>query len=151
MTSASPQRHETKTPSRFQDSSLVRGWIGWSSLLFAFVQSVCTLLAAMAGLRLAVGIGSLALSAEFGALLGQTHADWIRVPMMSLALMGSLLNLIAILRLRQLRKRPASHWRQKPVSMSRARMESLQLVLSLATMVLIVFEEFFHLKHLHTL
>ena len=105
----------------------------------------------MAGLRLVVGIGSLALSAEFGALLGQTHADWIRFPMMSLALMGSLLNLIAILRLRQLRKRPASYWRQKPVSMSRARMENLQLVLSLATMVLIVLEEFFHLKHLHTL
>jgi len=151
MSSASPQHQETKNLSRFQDATSARGWIGWSSLLFAFVQSVCILLAAMAGLRLALGIGSLALSAESGALLGRTHADWIRIPMMGLALIGSLLNLIAILRLKQLRKRPASYWRQIPVSMSRVRMENLQLVLSLAAMVLVVLEEFFHLNHLHTL
>jgi hypothetical protein len=151
MTSGSPQHLETEDPSRSQDATVARGWIAWSSLLFAFLQSVCTLLAAIAGLRLAIGVGSLALSAEAGALLVRIHADWIRSPMISLAIMGSLLNLIAITRLRRLRKRPASHWRQTPISVPRARMEKLQMILSLAVLALIVAEECFHLRYLHTL
>jgi len=68
MTSGSPQYSETTDPSRSQDATVARGWIAWSSLLFAFLQSVCTLLAAMVGLRLAIGIGSIALSADAGTL-----------------------------------------------------------------------------------
>jgi hypothetical protein len=143
MSSAFPQHPEIAmvNPSRSQETNVARGWIGWSSFIFAVLQSVCTFLAAMAGLRLAIGIGSLALSAGAGAALDQIHTNWIRVPMISLALIGSLLNLIAILRLRRLRNRPASSWRQKPVTMPRGRMEQLQLVLPLGTLALIVLED----------
>ncbi len=149
MSSSSSPHSEIKilTSSRSQDAIGARGWIGWSSLLFALVQSICTLLAAMAGLRLAIGIGSLALSAEASAVVGRIHANWLRI----LALIGTLLNLLAILRLRRLRTRPASQWRQKPIGIDRVRMERLQVVLSLAALALIVLEEYFHLKHLHTL
>ena len=153
MSSSSSPHSEIKilTSSRSQDAIGARGWIGWSSLALALVQSVCTLLAAMAGLRLVIGIGSLTLSAEASAVVGRIHASWLRIPMICLALIGTLLNLLAILRLRRLRTRPASQWRQKPIGIDRVRMERLQVVLSLAALALIVLEEYFHLKHLHTL
>lgn len=64
-------------------------------------------------------------------------------PMIGLALLGSLLNLLAILRLRRLRIRPASQWRQKPVGIERVRMERLQLVLSLAALRSLCFRSTF--------
>ena len=58
-----------------------RLWVSWSSLLFAFLQSVCTFLMAIAGLRLVIGVSSLALSAEVIAILDHLHASWLRIHM----------------------------------------------------------------------
>lgn len=153
MSSVSPQRASAgDTPDSLpQERVRARLWVGWSSLFFAFLQSVCTFLMAMAGLRLIVGVGSLALSAEATALLDRLHAGWLRIPMVGLALLGAALNLIAILQIRRLRARPASQWRQTPVPASKLRMERLQFALSLITFVLIAFEEGFHLRLFHHL
>jgi fumarate reductase subunit C len=134
-----------------QDTARVRPWLGWSSLLFAFLQSVCTFLMAMAGLRLVIGVGSLVLSAEATAFIDHLHANWIRIPMVLLALIGTLLNLAAILQIRRLRKRPSSQWRQGTIEPQKLRMEQWQLALSAATLVLLVMEEAFHLKLSHHL
>ena len=138
----------TSSPS---ETARARPWLGWSSLLFAFLQSVCTFLMAMAGLRLIIGVGSLALSAEATAFIDRLHANWIRIPMVLLALIGTLLNLVAILQIRRLRSRPASKWRQTPVEPQKLSMERLQLALGAATLVLLVIEEAFHLKLSHHL
>jgi fumarate reductase subunit C len=138
------------TPSA-QRTARARPWLGWSSLLFAFLQSVCTLLMAMSGLRLVIGIGSLALSAEATAFIDHLHANWIRIPMVLLALIGTLLNLVAILQIRRLRRRPSSQWRQGPVEPQKLRMEQWQLAIGVATLVLLVMEESFHLKLFHQL
>ena len=63
--------------------------------------------------------------------------------MMVLALLGTSLNLMQI---RHLRNRPASRWRQRPLSPSRIRMERVQMALSLATLVLIGVEEYLDLR-----
>ena len=126
-----------------------RLWVSWSSLLFAFLQSVCTFLMAMAGLRLLIGVGSLALSAEVTAFVDQVHANWLRVPMIGLAFAGAALNLIAILQIRRLRARPASQWRQTRVATGKLRMERWQFALSLITFALIAVEEAFHLRFFH--
>jgi len=126
-----------------------RLWVSWSSLVFAFLQSVCTFLMAMAGLRLIVGVGSLALSSEATAFVDGLHASWLRVPMISLAFIGAALNLIAILQIRRLRARPSSQWRQAPVAARKLRMERGQLGLSLTTFALIAIEEGFHLRLFH--
>jgi membrane protein YdbS with pleckstrin-like domain len=120
------------------------GVIAWSSFFFAMLQSICTFFAAMEGLRLAIGISSLAVSAGVGTAMDRFHQDWIRVPMMALALLGSTLNLAILLQLRYLRKRPASQWRQRPLSPNKIRMERVQMLLSLATLLLIAVEEFLH-------
>jgi len=126
-------------------------WTSWTSLLFALLQSLCTFFASVNGVRLAIGIGALALSGGAGAFVSWLHSDAIRVPMMSLALLGTLLNLVVLWQIRRLRARPAAQWRQTPVTPGKIRMERLQLVLSIVTLVLIAVEEYWHFRWHHHL
>jgi hypothetical protein len=125
-----------------------RPWIAWSSFFFALLQSICASIVAINGLRLAIGIGAFALSTGAGATMVAFHADAIRVPMIVIAVLGSLLNLAILMHVRYLRKRPASQWRQKPLTPQQKRTEVTQFVLSVATLALVVLEEGLHL-HLH--
>jgi hypothetical protein len=125
--------------------------LAWSSFFFALLQSVCTIFAAMSGMRLILGISSLADSASTAATADALHTDWIRIPMLGLALLGSLLNLAILLRIRYLRGRPASQWRHKPPSPRTLRMECVQFALSLATLVLVGMEEYLHVGLRHQL
>lgn len=125
--------------------------LGWSTFFFALLQSICTFFIAVSGLRLVIGIGSLAMSAGVVGALDRFHADWIRVPMIALALVGSLVNLAVLAQIRYLRGRPASRWRTKPPSPRTLRMERLQFALSMATLFLIGLEEYFHLALNHKL
>jgi hypothetical protein len=128
-----------------------QGLIAWSSFFFALLQSICGAIVAINGLRLAIGIGSLALSTGVGAAMVGLHTDAIRVPMIVIALLGSQLNLAILMHVRHLRKRPAAQWRQKPLSQHQRRTELAQLILSLATLILIGVEEYLHLGFHHSL
>ena len=128
----------------------VPGVVAWSSFFFALLQSICTFFAAANGLRFAVGLGSLVLSAGAGAMVDRFHADAFRIPMVGLAVAGSLLNLAILAQIRRLRRRPSSQWRQQPPSEHKLRMERLQVVLSVATLVLVAVEEGLH-YHYHGL
>lgn len=125
--------------------------IAWSSFLFALLQNICGAVVAINGLRLAIGIGSLALTTGAGAFLVHFHQDWIRRPMLALALVGSLLNLAILMHVRHLRKRPASQWRQRPLSAHKLKMERVQFVLSVLTLLLIGIEEYLHFGFHHKL
>jgi len=72
------------------------------------------------------------------------HFDAIRIPMMLLALFGSVLNLVILWQVWRLRNRPASAWRQKPVSTQKKSAEWFQLTLSVLTLILLVVEVFAH-------
>ncbi len=122
----------------------VQDAIAWSSFFFALLQSVCTFFAAANGLRFVVGLGSLVLSAGAGTMVDRFHADALRVPMICLALVGSLLNLAVVAQIRRLRRRPASQWRLQPPSPRKLRTERLQVALSAATLALIALEEILH-------
>jgi cytochrome b subunit of formate dehydrogenase len=122
-----------------------KGWIVlWSSFAFAVLQSICTAFVAISGLRVVIGLTSLA-SALGARVPWRLHADWIRIPMVLLALTGALINLYAIWRIRRLRQRPASQWRMKPVSTAKLRSENLQILLAVATLALLFVEEVLHL------
>jgi hypothetical protein len=64
-----------------------RNVIAWSSLAFAMLQSICTFFAAMNGLRVGIGISSFVLAAGTASAIDRFHVDWLRVPMMSLAVL----------------------------------------------------------------
>jgi hypothetical protein len=132
------------------DKSL-KGWIIlWTSLSFAILQSLCTAFVALSGLRLVLGFASLATAIGTRVPWG-LHADWIRIPMVLLALIGTVINFYAIWRVRSRRQRPASQWRMKPISQTKLRSESLQIWLAAATLVLLVVEESLHFFEHHTL
>jgi hypothetical protein len=153
MSPVSSQRASVIATIAYHPQKHVRArlWVSWSSLLFAFLQSVCTFLMAIAGLRLIIGVSSFVLSAEVIAVLDRLHASWLRVPMIGFALIGAALNLIAILQIWHLRARPAAKWRQAPLAAGKLRMERWQLAISLITFVLIAVEEGFHLRLFHHL
>lgn len=116
----------------------------WSSFFFAVLQSVCSAFIALNSVRFLVGIGAFAAAAGALHLAERLHVDAIRIPMMLVALFGSLINLIALWRVRSLRKRRASAWRQKPLSGEKRRSEFFQFSLSVLTLVLLAAELIAH-------
>jgi hypothetical protein len=124
----------------------VRRWaVGLTSLFFIALQSACAIVMALSGVRLVIGLGTLAAVAA-GAKGPATgfHQDAIRIPMMVLAVLGSCINLYMIWRIRSLRKRPSSQWRQQPVSVRRLWGERVQITLAVVTLILILAEFFSH-------
>lgn len=126
-----------------------RTTIAWSSFFFALLQSICTFFGALNGVRLLIGAGSLAISAGLVSAMARFHSNGIRIPMVALALAGSVLNLAILAQVRRLRRRPASQWRQQPLTPGAIRMERWQMILSIATLVLIGLEEYLHILWHH--
>ncbi len=124
-----------------------RSWIiGLSSFLFVLLQSACTAIVALSGLRLVIGIGSLAAASSSISLLDSIHGDAIRIPMLILAIAGSILNLYVVWRVRSLRSRPSSSWRVAPITPEKRRGESVQVALAVITLLLVTVE---WLAHIH--
>jgi hypothetical protein len=123
-----------------------RSWlIAATSLMFILLQSACTAVMAISGVRLAIGLGALAEAAGLHRPSSGFHADWIRIPMMVTAVGGSLVNLYVIWRIRSLRERPASQWRVVPVTRKQRRSEALQILLAVVTLLLVASEYLTHL------
>ncbi len=120
--------------------------ISWGSFAFAALQSVCTALIALSGIRLAIGLGSLALAAGVTGWLDRFHADKIRIPMMLFALFGACLNLFVLWHARRLRERPSAQWRRQPMSLRKQHGERIQVALAVLTLVLLIAEESIHIK-----
>jgi hypothetical protein len=116
----------------------------WSSIVFAVLQSACTAVIAISGVRVAIGLSALAAAAGIHAPARGFHQDIIRIPMMVLALAGALVNLFVIWKVRKLRKNPSSQWRQKSVSASKLRAENFQITLSVLTLALLAAEWITH-------
>lgn len=118
--------------------------INWTSVLFAILQSACTAVLTISGLRVVIGLSALAAAAGVDTPARGFHADSIRIPMMAFALGGSLLNLYVMMKVRRLRHRQAARWRQQPVSRKKLISERLQIALSLLTLLLLAFEWITH-------
>jgi hypothetical protein len=119
--------------------------VSLTSLLFILLQSACTVAVAFSGVNAAVGLGSFAAAVGLTRLTGSFHADLMRIPMMVLALAGSLFTLYIVRRARVLRARPASQWRVRALSPKEKRKETFQIALSTLTIILIVAEFGSHL------
>ena len=142
-------KKNTSVDASQEDAVIRRSWlIGLTSLLFILLQSACTAFMALSGLRLLIGVSSLAAAAAGARFLDSVHAGVIRIPMEIFAVAGSVINLYAIWRVRSLRARPASQWRVGPVTPSKKRAESIQIALAIFTLLLVGVEWGFHI-YLH--
>ena len=115
-------------------------YLNFSALLFAVLQWLCPAFIALGAVRIALGLGSLALAAGTVTAIQDFHQTWIRVPMLLLALAGATLNLFVIWQLRRLRNRPSAQWRVSPVSQKQLRSERLQIALSVLTFAFVISE-----------
>ena len=108
------QKHDaaSKSTTERQVSTQPRNWlVGLTSLFFILLQSACTAVMAISGVRVVIGLSALAAAAGLNRPATGFHADAIRIPMMAIALIGSFVNLYVIWRIRSLRSRPSSQWR----------------------------------------
>jgi len=119
-------------------------WVALASLAFVLLQSVCTAVIAVSGFRLVLGLGSLAAAAWLPQAAIWLHADAIRIPMIIVAVLGSVINLYVVWRIRSLRARPSSRWRAQPVTQKETRSELIQIALAVLTLLLIVAEVYTH-------
>jgi hypothetical protein len=123
-----------------------RAWlVSATSFAFIVLQSACTAVMAISGVRVAIGLSALA-EATIGihAPASGFHRDAIRIPMMIAATVGSLINLYVVWRIRSLRARPSSQWRVKPVTPRQRRSELVQIALAIVTLVLVAAEWITH-------
>ncbi|MGC1869789.1 MAG: hypothetical protein WA700_02420 [Acidobacteriaceae bacterium] len=128
-----------------------RMWaVSLTSLLFILLQSACTVAVAFSGINAAVGLGSFAAAVGLTHLTGSFHNDLIRIPMMVLALAGSIFTLYIVRRARALRARPASQWRIRPLTPTAKRKETFQIAISTLTILLIVAELVTHVYINHS-
>lgn len=115
-----------------------------TGLVFTLLQSACTAVMAVSGLRVAIGLGSLAAAAGLGRPSSGFHADRIRVPMMAFAVVGATVNLYVIWRIRSLRARPSARWRIATLTKKILRSERLQIALSVVSLMLVALEAWTH-------
>lgn len=124
-------------------------WKTWlvtaTSLTMIGLQSACTVVMAVSGYRVLIGLSALAAASGLNRPSSGFHADRFRIPMMIFAVAGSVLNLYVIWRVRSLRARPSSQWRMQPMTTGKRWSENLQIVLAILTFVLVIAEEATHL------
>jgi hypothetical protein len=123
-----------------------RSWaVAVTSFLFILLQSACTFVMAVSGVRVIIGLSALAAAAGLNRPASGFHADAIRIPMMVIATGGSLINLYVIWRIRSLRARPSSQWRTQPAPAGKRRAENIQIAMAVLTLLLVAAEYATHL------
>jgi hypothetical protein len=135
-------RSRNPAPASAEELVSKRTWlVSMTSLMFIVLQSACTAVIAVSGIRVALGLSALG-AATFGihAPAHGFHRDGIRIPMMIAASAGSLINLYVIWRIRTLRARPSSQWRVQAVSPKQRRSEIFQIALSIVSLALVAAE-----------
>ena len=130
-----------------ETQSSMKPWlpnVGWASLLFALLQSLCTAVLTISGIRVAIGLTALAAASGIYAPAKGWHQDAIRIPMLALATIGALLNLAVLWWIRHLRNRPAAQWRRRELSAKEKRSQGLQVAMAILTLVLVGLEMWTH-------
>jgi len=120
--------------------------VGSASFLLALLQSLCTAVFAISGIRLAIGLTALAAVSGIYAPARGFHQDAIRIPMLILATIGALVNLAVIAWIRRLRAQPSAQWRRRELDPKQKRSERLQITLAIITLILVGLETWTHHK-----
>lgn len=117
--------------------------VAGASVVLVVLQSLCTAVVTLNGVRVLIGLSALAASSIAAPLL-EFHQDAIRIPMLILAVAGSLVNLAVLAWIWHLRSRPEAKWRQKEIDPGQRRSERLQVAMALLTLALVGVELWAH-------
>ena len=118
--------------------------LGGVSLAVALLQSLCTAVFAVSGVRVAIGLGALAAVSGVYAPARGWHQDAIRIPMLIFAAAGALVNLAVLAWIWRLRAQGSAQWRKRELSPRQKRSERLQVALAILTLILVGLETWTH-------
>lgn len=118
--------------------------LGRTSLIFAALQSLCTAVLTISGIRVAIGLTALAAAGGIYAPARGFHQDAIRIPMLAIAAVGAIVNLAVLAWIWRLRSQPSAQWRRRELSPRERRSERLQVVLAVLTLLLVGLETWTH-------
>lgn len=118
--------------------------VGGAGLVFALLQSLCTAVLTISGIRVAIGLTALAAASGVYAPARGFHQDAIRIPMLAIAALGALVNLAVLAWIRHLRSRPAAQWRRRELTPRQKRSERLQVGFAIVTLILVGLEVWTH-------
>jgi hypothetical protein len=119
-------------------------FLGGISFALALLQSLCTAVLTISGIRVAIGLSALAAASGIYAPARGYHQDAIRIPMLIIAAAGAVLNLAILAWIRHLRNRPAAQWRRRDQTAKEKRSERLQIILAVITLLLVGLETWTH-------
>lgn len=118
-------------------------------MVVALLQSLCTAVLTINGIRLAIGLAALAAGSIWEPIRA-LHRDSIRIPMLIIAVVGAVLNLVVLAWIKHLRERPEAQWRRRELSPKQRRSERLQVAMAVLTLVLVGAETWTHaILHRH--
>jgi hypothetical protein len=118
--------------------------LGGVSLLMAILQSLCTAVFAISGIRVAIGLAALAAVSGIYAPARGWHQDAIRIPMLIFAAVGAVVNLAVLAWIWRLRAQPSAQWRRRELTKKQKRSERLQVALAVLTLILVGLEAWTH-------
>lgn len=114
------------------------------SFLMALLQSLCTAVLTISGIRVAIGLTALAAASGIYAPATGWHQDAIRIPMLLAATLGAVINLAVLIWIWRLRAQPSAQWRRRELSAREKRSERVQVILAVVTLVLVGLETWTH-------
>src|SRR5580704_8825659 len=139
-----PNPNSEPSPDAVPDASTRLRGLSGASLVVALLQSICTAVLTISGIRVAIGLSALAAAGGVYAPARGFHQDAIRIPMLTLAAVGALINLAVLVWIWHLRSRPSAQWRRRELSPRQKRSERLQVILSVVTLILVGLEVWTH-------
>jgi len=120
-----------------------RRTLGWSALGLAAVESICAAAVALSGVRVLLGMSSLIAATTAGPAQG-FHREGIRIPILWISGVIAGVNLLLLWNESRLRSNPASQWRMQPLTPKERRRRWIQIVTSVAALLLIAAEVITH-------
>jgi len=119
-------------------------FLGTTSFILALLQSLCTAVLTLSGLRVVLGLSALAAASGTYAPARGFHQDAIRIPMLVFAAVGALVNLGILAWIRHLRNQPSAEWRRREPTAKEKRSKRVQIFLSIVTLILVGLEVWTH-------
>ena len=120
-----------------------RRFITAGSLGLAIIQGVCAMAVFLSGIGTALGVSSLVAATAAGPATG-FHANRFRIPMLALAGLAAVVNLVLLWNAERMRRNPSARWRMRPLTRKERWEKWIQLGASVLTLLLIAGELLAH-------
>ena len=122
--------------------------LSWGSLVLAAAESLCVAAVGLSGVRVLVGLSSLAAVTAGGPAQG-FHRNGLRIPFLALGTVGALLSLLLVWNEERIRRNPSAAWRLRPLTAQQKRRRKIQVALAVLTLLLVALEIVTHPRFHH--